>query len=182
MLQKLIAIIFLGLLPIHSFSQSEESRYDVNDFLELTIDSVEIRSLYKSEPIDSNSFLVYFTVYNKSTDTINLTSYSCPSQHRYQLHTNHDNYIFNEDIYCNFSAPTNHVIAPQQSISLKETMFSSKSIQLKDNEDVQFIIPITNINHMSFNINSSENPKNQSELIYSGKLKIVFTHIKRGRR
>lgn len=164
---------------INVFSQNNPYPKLLSD-LSIELDSVKSSIVSQFRSTDTLT-KIYYTITNKTSDTLVFVSNSCPSSDYYSLSVSDQIYIFNQGIHCNVNLFENHVILPKGSISLSDCVYILGFDGISGIETANFKVSIVKGEKSTFHIGASGVPEENLLLSFEGNTHFVVKRISNSR-
>lgn len=174
---KLYNILFALLTFSQVHSQEIDSVRKISTLFEFQLDSVEERITEYKWGKDTSHY-IYYTVKNISEDTLEYITNSCFYYNHYFIKIENSEYDLNPwgGCYCNVITP--HKLAPENTFSKCESIFTFGSIELMIGaRDVTLTIPLVKDNSQKYRVDGRSFVENSENLIFSGKTKVIRNTI-----
>ncbi|MCT4560872.1 MAG: hypothetical protein N4A41_05795, partial [Crocinitomicaceae bacterium] len=169
--------IFSSLLCSAGSLLSQELKPNTSSNIGVTLDSINKEVLQHKKAIFI-SYRAYYTLKNKSNDTIVFVTNSCPSINKYTLEINDSLYLFNRNVNCSFNAFRFDTIAPSESIHISVLLLTDLDIEFNEDQVLTFSIPIVVGDNGEVHVNGAGKEGYLIHFTGKAKLNIEYSNLK----
>ena len=171
-------VVFLFLLfSLTLQAQENIGHTDLNQILELSLNSFEQRITHDELEIDTTYYL-HFQVINISNDTLTFITNSCFYYNHSTLTIDSSNFDFNAEGNCHFNSWKFFELEPNDSMTENQFVWAHNAYKIKNSaQEATLTFQIVQDDPLTYRIDGRNFIENAQQLVFEGKFTLHKTEI-----